>query len=293
MNQTIFFDNDSLRRGVSYELIAPVETSDGLVLEIDEWLGRGGNASVFSCTAPSTGENYAIKFLLTPRETSRKRFGREIRLLKQLHGDNIVKYHGCGSVRARLRRRGRSAKPINPIMFILFDLAEKNLVEAMEDHLYGLKYEEYAGQIRGLTKALANLHQLAIHRDIKPENILISGQQWMLSDYGLCSFVDPDGEELTQASHNLGPKYWLSPEAHNRRLKRGDQVTKSSDVFQLAAIFWYVATGRHPCGIVTRDDWTGPDALYGLLEKALMHDVKKRPQDGSEFLAELEDALFS
>jgi serine/threonine-protein kinase len=38
--------------------------------------------------------------------------------------------------------------------------------------------EEYFAQFRGLSKALACLHEKAIHRDIKPDNILISNGRW-------------------------------------------------------------------------------------------------------------------
>ncbi len=61
----------------------------------------------------------------------------------------------------------------------------------------------------------------------------------MLSDYGLCSYVTPGvDEDLTPDGRNVGPKYWLSPEAHNMRLGCNDDITKASDVFQLAAVFW-------------------------------------------------------
>ena len=163
----------------------------------------------------------------------------------------------------------------------------------MRDEQGPMSYEQYAGQFRGLAGALASLHgnAEAVHRDIKPENILVLGERWLLSDYGLCTLVNPEEEDLTPEGGNVGPKFWLSPEAHNRRLGRGDEICAASDVFQLAAIFWYVVTGRHPCGIVTQEDWTGPDKLFHCLHRSLYHDLSKRPQNGGEFFTELEDAL--
>ena len=154
-----------------------------------------------------------------------------------------------------------------------------------------ISYEQYAGQFRGLAGALADIHKLAVHRDIKPENILIVGERWLLSDYGLCTFVNRQEEDLTLEGQNVGPKFWLSPEAHNRRLGCGDRINAASDVFQLAAIFWYVATGRHPSGIVTENDWPGPKKLFDVLCKSLFHDCKNRPQNGGEFFSVLSDAL--
>ena len=96
-------------------------------------------------------------------------------------------------------------------------------------------------------------------------------------------FRNPDEEDLTLEGQNVGPKFWLSPEAHNRRLGCEEEINAASDVFQLAAIFWYVATGRHPTGILTEDDWIGPKKLFSLLHRSLYHDFTKRPQDGQEF----------
>ena len=147
------------------------------------------------------------------------------------------------------------------------------------------------GQFRGLAGALASLHDHAVHRDIKPENILVVGERWLLSDYGLCTFVDVEEEDLTAEEQKVGPTFWLSPEAHNRRLGHGDEINETSDVFQLAAIFWYVATGRYPSGILTKSDWTGPEKLFRLLHRSLFHDRAKRPQNGHEFFTGLEEAL--
>ena len=50
-------------------------------------------------------------------------------------------------------------------------------------------------------------------------------------------------------------------------------------------------TGRQPVGIVTEDDWLGPEKLFRLLHRSLYHDFEKRPQNGREFLTDLADAL--
>jgi serine/threonine-protein kinase len=62
-------------------------------------------------------------------------------------------------------------------------------------------------------------------------------------------------------------------------------------VYQLAAVFWYVVTGRHPSGIVELDDWSGSQKLFDLLHRSLFHNSDKRPQNGNEFLQELEIVL--
>ncbi len=288
MSDRIFFDPEEFRKGNFFELSSrDLTTEEGNSYELEDWIGRGGNAAVFRCRDRVTGEEHAVKFLMRRGTQSAKRFLREVKLLRLVEEDHIGKYHGNGRVEVKHNKNSQVRK----IPFIIMELADCNLQELMNVELGPLSYERYAGQFRGLAKALASLHAHAVHRDIKPENILVVGDRWLLSDYGLCTFVNPTEEDLTQDDRNVGPKFWLSPEAHNRRLGGGDEINAASDVFQLAAIFWYVATGRHPSGIITEDDWTGPQKLFGVLHKSLFHDYTQRPQDGGEFFTDLANAL--
>ena len=236
-------------------------TEEGNSYELEDWVGRGGHAAIFQCRERVTGEERAVKFLMSRGFQSAKRFLREVQLLRLVQGDHVTKYYGYG----RVRIEHSKSHDVRTIPFIIMELADRNLQELISTEPRPLSYERYAGQFRGLAKALASLHDHdAVHRDIKPENILVVGDRWLLSDYGLCTFVNPDEEDLTLEGQNVGPKFWLSPEAHNRRLGCRDEINAASDVFQLAAIFWYVATGRHPSGIITEDDWTGPQKLFGV-----------------------------
>ena len=287
MSDQIYFDSEELRKGNFFSLNSEIRTKEGYSYELEDWIGRGGNATVFQCRQRATGEECAIKFLMQPNFRKSKRFLREIKLLKSIAGDHTTRYHGTGLVKVKHNKDTRYKN----LPFVVMELADCNLQDVMRQAKGPLSYERYVGQFRGLAETLASLHNQALHRDIKPENILIVGDRWLLSDYGLCTFVNPDEEDLTVEAQNLGPKYWLSPEAYNRRLGCGDYISAASDVFQLATIFWYVATGRHPSGIVTEEDWKGPKKLFHLLHRSLLHDYTKRPQNGNEFFTELVDVL--
>ena len=287
MTSQIYFDSTELRNGNYFRLKSEIRTMEGHSYELEEWLGRGGNAAVFQCRDRVTDDPYAIKFVLNAGITSTKRFLREVKLLKSIQDDHVTRYQGMGRVRVRHRKANTDKK----IPFVVMELADCNLQTLISDNVEQLSYEQYAGQFRGLARALALLHGRAVHRDIKPENILVAGDRWLLSDYGLCTFVNPGQEDLTPEGRNVGPKFWLSPEAHNRRLGCGDQIGTASDVFQLAAIFLFVATGRHPSGLVTENDWTGPRKLFPVIQRSLFHDSTKRPQNGTELFTDLEEAL--
>jgi serine/threonine-protein kinase len=289
MNQRIYFDIEELKKGEFYELHSRLLiTEEQKSYELGDWIGRGGNATVFQCREHSTGEECAVKFLMHHGLKSKQRFSREVSLMKKVKGAHMITYQGSGKIRVKHNKKGLRRKVIP---FIIMELADQNLQDLIRDNIRPLSYEQYANQFRGLAESLARLHHHAVHRDIKPENILITGDRWLLSDYGLCTFIDPDAPDLTQGAQKIGPNFWLSPEAQNRRLGCGDQINAASDVFQLAAIFWYVATGRHPSGIVTENDWTGPEKLFDVLHKSLFHDYNKRPQNGSEFFEVVADAL--
>lgn len=289
MASDLYFDAQALRKGDFFKLNEDIRTEEGSLYELEDWIGRGGNASVFRARQRTTGDERALKFLMNTSFRSTKRFLREVKFLGSVQGHHIARFHGAGRVNVRHTRANKD----NALPFFVMELADCNLQELMQDRQRQLSYEQYAGQFRGLAGALALVHRVgkAVHRDIKPENILVAGERWLLSDYGLCTAVNPAEEDLTPEGGNVGPKYWLSPEAQNRRLGCGDQICAASDVFQLASIFWYVATGRQPCGTVTREDWTGPEKLFYCLHRSLYHDLTKRPQDGEEFFAELEKAL--
>ena len=288
MAYRIFFDLEEFKKGIFFEISSyDLITDEGDSYELEGWIGRGGNATVFRCRKRVTGEERAIKFLMRRGIRSTKRFLREVQLLQLVEEAHVAKYHGNGRVVGKYSKTSRTRK----IPFVIMELADCNLQDLMDSESEPLSYEQYAAQFRGLAKALASLHAHAIHRDIKPENILVVGDRWLLSDYGLCTFVNRTEEDLTQDGRTVGPRLWLSPEAHNRRLGCEDEINAASDVFQLATIFWYVATGRHPSGIVTANDWTGPQKLFGVLHQSLFHDYTQRPQNGSEFFKILADAL--
>ena len=217
------------------------------------------------------------------------RFNREEQLLSSLRHEQLMSCIGSGEIVLKSHKFGSEPHP-----FVIMPRAESNLADLMKREREYLSFERIAGQIRGLSEALAVLHERAIHRDIKPENVLIRGETWLLSDFGLCRFIDPkeNGSDVTMDDEKVGPVFWMSPESMNRSLGRGDEITQASDVFQLAAVFWFAATKRHPTGIVRASDWNGPRKMFEVLESALSHDPQSRPKDGAEFHERIKAALF-
>lgn len=265
------------KRGTTFNVEGEIFANSQETYEIGDQINRGGNASVHECI-DSAGNVYAIKFMLQFTSKMRKRFEQEINTLRRINHPHIIQYVDDGSVKLK-NELGNEME----IRFLIMERADGNLLDYMKKQTE-IGYEIYVPQFRGLSEALSELHKLAIHRDIKPENILVRGETWMIGDLGLCSYIDDEEHlDLTSNNEKIGPKYWLSPEAINNFYLQNVEICEYSDVYQICAVFWFVATYCHPTGILSKSDWKGEDNnIYDIIIKSLSHDFAQRPQNGME-----------
>lgn len=265
--------------GIFYEIDDDVKTKSN-AYHIGDRIGVGGNAAVYSCV-DRKGNEYAIKFLLNFGTKINKRFAREVKVLKRLNHPHIVKFVDEGTIAATMSKKNSQTIEI---YFLVMEKAEKNLVDLIKEHNDNIEYEIYAPQLRGLSEALSHLHKIAIHRDIKPENILVKGEKWLISDFGLCAiFETSDEPELTGDYERLGPKWWMSPEAATKAYWGKDEIDESSDVYQLCAVFWFIITRKCPVGTIIEDDYLEFDTMVcEKIIRSLHYCKSKRPQNGKE-----------
>lgn len=169
-----------------------VKAHSGMDYEISDRIASGGNAVVHRAIEKISGEEYAIKIQLSLSPKRLLRFQREVELLQQVRHEQLISYVDHGESIANFTRRLPKGKRSEPeektLAFLVMPLAESNLTEVLGRNTGKLPYEDYIGQFKGLARALSTLHEKAVHRDIKPENILVKGETWMLSDFGLCKF---------------------------------------------------------------------------------------------------------
>lgn len=258
--------------------------------DLGEKIGSGGNSSVYECF-DNKGESFAIKFQLNLSDKSVKRFLQEVKLHRQLNHPNFIKYIDSGEIDSK--RQLKNGKRKCKIPFIIMEKAEMNLSEYLIVH-NKILYSEYIRQFLGLAEALAKLHEIAIHRDLKLANILVIGERWVIGDFGLCSFLGDEHEDITCSDEKVGPKYWMSPEAINKIYDSSIDIVPASDVFQLSAIFWFVVTSKYPLGIVSKNDWNADDLNLGnVLINGLLHNTSKRIQNGSEMFSKLSEVIDS
>lgn len=294
MSQVALFRNPNS----GYTIDDHIKGDDGRVYIVGERIAGGGNAVVHECNEKFSGDSYAVKFQLELRQRRRERFQREVELLRGFDDPHIIRFVATGvttGVRADrtvrggrivAQQRGRDEE----LPFVVLLKASEDLGKHARSPQQ-IPPATYLAQFLGLAKALVKVNEKALHRDIKPENILVVGSAWAISDFGLCDLHE-GGPDLSRVDERIGPAQWMSPEAFNKNLGCPDAIGQTSDVFQLASVFWYATCGRHPTGIVRDTDWRGPAELYPVIEKALLHNNQNRYQTSVEFSAALEAAII-
>ncbi|SED85771.1 Serine/threonine protein kinase [Streptomyces sp. 2231.1] len=145
-----------------------------------------------------------------------------------------------------------------------------------------------------LCGALARLHGSdVVHRDLKPSNILVTAYGPKVIDFGIARAIGDD--RLTGVGAAVGTPAFMSPEQAS-----GEDPTWPSDVFALAGVLVFAATGRAPFGhgqpadLLYRvrygePDLNGvPEALVPMLGRCLDKNPFRRPTT-SQLAAELHD----
>ncbi|MER6784814.1 bifunctional serine/threonine-protein kinase/ABC transporter substrate-binding protein [Streptomyces sp. NPDC000658] len=145
-----------------------------------------------------------------------------------------------------------------------------------------------------LAEALDAVHAAGlVHRDVKPGNILLAPDGPRLIDFGIARA--PEATALTSSGVIVGSPGFLSPE---QARARGGEIGPPSDVFSLACVLAFAATGVRPfggggaAGMLLRtvyeepDPAAIPDDLAALLRACLHKDPARRPT-----LARLREAL--
>ncbi|MYZ14773.1 serine/threonine-protein kinase [Streptomyces sp. SID337] len=147
----------------------------------------------------------------------------------------------------------------------------------------------------GLTEALRDIHRAGVvHRDLKPSNVVLSPEGPRVIDFGISRAADQ--QTLTMTGRVIGTPPFMSPE----QLQTPRGVGPRSDVFSLATLLVYAATGQGPFDadspymtayqVVHEPPSLGevPGALRAVVEPCLAKDPDDRPS-ADELLVRLRD----
>ncbi|MGW1803424.1 protein kinase domain-containing protein [Streptomyces sp. NPDC002078] len=260
-------------------------------------LGSGGMGTVYLARSAG-GRIVAVKTMhpgIAPEPGARTRFQLEADAARVIGGQ-----HGARVVNADMQ----AERPWIATEYVL----GPPLDEAVE---LGGTFPERAVRALGaaLCGALGQLHSAeVVHRDLKPSNILVTAYGPKVIDFGIARAIGDD--HLTRAGSAMGTPAFMSPEQAS-----GEEHAAAGDVFALAGVLVYAATGRAPFGqgqaadLLYRVRYGEPElsgvpaALVPILAQCLDKNPFRRPttadlaaqlHDGSgEFADHLPDSLLA
>ncbi|MFF2010736.1 protein kinase [Streptomyces sp. NPDC058195] len=193
-------------------------------------LGAGGMGEVFLGRSPG-GRIVAVKVVRRPLAEDvhfRRRFSREVAAARRVGG-----FYTAQVVDA-------DTGADQPWLVTSY-IPGPSLREAVAE--YGpFPAEAVAALGAGLAEGLKAIHACGVvHRDLKPGNVLLANDGPRVIDFGIARALD-ETSELTR-SGVIGTPAYMSPEQI-----RGEEAGPASDVFCLAAVLAYTATGEAPFG---------------------------------------------
>ncbi|GAA0594098.1 serine/threonine-protein kinase [Actinomadura livida] len=232
-------------------------------------LGAGGMGRVYLGRSKG-GRPVAVKVIhpqLAEDPQFRRRFEQEVAAARRVGGIHTVHVVDADTA-------------AEPPWLVTEYVAGPSLHEAVAEH-GAFPAEAVAGLGAGLAEGLMAVHARGVvHRDLKPGNVLLAQDGPRIIDFGIARALDA----TSQTTSVVGTPGFMSPEQ-----LRGREVGPASDVFCLAAVLAFAATGRRPFGdgplealgyrvVNEAPDLTGvPEELLPLLAAGLEKDPDDRP----------------
>ncbi|WP_447040101.1 protein kinase domain-containing protein [Streptomyces sp. DSM 118878] len=202
-------------------------------------LGSGGMGEVFLATPDSASPGHyepdalvAVKVIrsdIAGDPAFRARFRREISVAASVRSPYVARL---------VDGDAQAAEPWLATEYV----AGPNLAEAVRGH-GPLPAGAVAALGAGLAHALAAVHGAgALHRDLKPANVLLGAEGPKLIDFGVARALG--ATTMTSTGLLVGTPGFMSPE----HVAGGRHVVAASDVFCLASVLAYAASGSDPFG---------------------------------------------
>ncbi|NUP43977.1 MAG: protein kinase [Streptomyces sp.] len=237
-------------------------------------LGSGGMGVVYWARSRS-GRDVAVKVVhaqYAEDKVFRARFRQEIEAVRKVSGAFTAPVVDA------------DPEAVRPWMATQY-VAGSSLAERIRDHgaLKGTRLRRLA---LGLVEALQDIHRAGVvHRDLKPANVLMAEDGPRVIDFGISRAVE-NHNTLTETGQMIGTPPFMSPE----QFTDARTVGPASDVFSLAALLVFSATGRGPFDadspyltafrvVHAPPELDGvPGPLRAVLERCLVKDAADRPE---------------
>lgn len=211
--------------------------------ELLDQIGEGGSGIVFSCVDTATSRVFALKIIRTDRihdDEALKRFRREIRVLKSLSHDNVIRLYDDNLE----SQRDFPAYVMDFADDSLTSYADRTSHDSRDDQM--LARREIVLSIMNAAEALHSGIPAVIHRDINPNNVLrLPGGKWVLADFGLAKFISTaplSTSFRTTTQRGWGTQWYTAPEQY-QSFQSTDHRT---DIYSVGVLIWEAFTDSHP-----------------------------------------------
>jgi serine/threonine protein kinase len=209
---------------------------------IDRFVARGGMGEVYEAFDQELGERVALKTVVStacdsPR-AERKLKG-EVQLARRISHPNVCRIYDLGV------HEPSAARP--RVHFLTMEFIDG---ESLGRRLKAgpLRLAEAGAIARQLLAGLAAAHEAGVlHRDFKSDNVMLrrdagSGQQVVITDFGLARVLDPRGPAgISDSAHMIGSPAYMAPEQ-----VMGHELGAETDVFAFGVVFFEMLTGKLP-----------------------------------------------
>lgn len=259
--------------------------SGGTTFYIKHAKKGGGNGVVFEAVNESlrATPTCAVKILKRQDENRLDRFQNEIRIQKSLKHTNIAQLFDSNS----FSEHGYE------IPWAAMELGGSNLRDEVQTN-GRLSPEQLLPLADAMCLALDHVHkQGIIHRDVKPDNFVFANDDGILMiDFGIAKYIGEDvsGRAMDQFTLNqefVGPQFYSSPELIEYSRNKDCLVDYRSDIFQLAKVIWFIATGRISAGVISRRGCPLAGSLHAILLPCLSDEPDDRPSSVEELRTQL------
>ncbi len=210
---------------------------------IENYLAEGGMQEVYRAFDSKLERFVVVK---TPKnESAHKRFKRSAQVSAKINHPNVAKTLDFNE--------GETS-------YLVEEFIEGNDLKTRLDQDFYLLDPHLAAHVaHHLVKAIAIAHRFDIfHRDLKPSNIMVSNDPNLsrikLTDFGIAKMAEdkfnselqPERVEssMTTSKTIVGAIPFMSPEL----IQTPMIATKSSDIWAIGAILYYLMTGEYPFG---------------------------------------------
>ena len=201
-------------------------------------LGEGSRGKVFRAEDMKLRRHVALKCMKRPAADAA---AQDDAFLQQVRSVAAMDHHGI----VRVLETGVA----EGFRYIAMELIEGGTLAALIKGCGSLDVPRASQLCAEAAEALAcAAEQGIVHGEIKPENLLLTrAGRCKISDFGLASEQQGEGKE-TVASKYAAPE-----------VVGGLSATEKSDVYSLAAVYYFLLTGRAPGAAQDQPGAAGPD----------------------------------